>query len=637
MPVKGQVFIDMKTRITSYGPHNGIIVHCGIQQEPDKSWPYIRNDAANTLSSQPFDVAPPVPATVHWPTVEDSNDNRSDAKTCRSRIPNQYYPLIVADGTSSDNFNLIDRLNVFETVRFAFTFSEFSHHSLSKLALCHKIANVEIFWLLWNFITEDAMNKKVLMNPISISDKCYNPVLAELRSLDTGSISDGNYKSNSSGTVSKISKNDVSKRLSTNAQNVDVSHWTAPSTKKAVKKEVSNQIMRLQSVAHSRKDEQCTSVIQINSNFTPMKQSLKKQQQIANIKYDYNQIEKESARDHPFLEEISLVKNDPEIIGESTNGCAVHQQKIIRRGFSEHLAGLSTYTSNQQYQQCKSIPDLCQVQSNHREVPEQLYHLYETQDAFGNPLAQLEMEAEMNEQILSPLSSLDISKNLNTDHDEHDKNLMKNFGLPLILEHFSPESRLESGNHTKQPLECLQQYSQPSIDIFNDVDILRNACASQCVRSVIPISLNKMQESVVHIPDEIKNLNFISADETKNILKKTASEYSEVFPTKIPSTTNSGQLKVTAERRSEKQLMEKEGNLENIFEKLKSCDMDTEKNTELQKLDNTRSAITTSLKPILHMSTRKSSLSKKVRFPAERPQVIALDHRLFLIGDLDSI
>ncbi|OZC04887.1 hypothetical protein X798_08157 [Onchocerca flexuosa] len=544
MPVKGQVFIDMKTRITSYGPHNGIIVHCGIQQEPDKSWPYIRNDAANTLSSQPFDVAPPVPATVHWPTVEDSNDNRSDAKTCRSRIPNQYYPLIVADGTSSDNFNLIDRLNVFET----------------------------------------------------------NPVLAELRSLDTGSISDGNYKSNSSGTVSKISKNDVSKRLSTNAQNVDVSHWTAPSTKKAVKKEVSNQIM---------------------SN------------EVA--KYDYNQIEKESARDHPFLEEISLVKNDPEIIGESTNGCAVHQQKIIRRGFSEHLAGLSTYTSNQQYQQCKSIPDLCQVQSNHREVPEQLYHLYETQDAFGNPLAQLEMEAEMNEQILSPLSSLDISKNLNTDHDEHDKNLMKNFGLPLILEHFSPESRLESGNHTKQPLECLQQYSQPSIDIFNDVDILRNACASQCVRSVIPISLNKMQESVVHIPDEIKNLNFISADETKNILKKTASEHSEVFPTKIPSTTNSGQLKVTAERRSEKQLMEKEGNLENIFEKLKSCDMDTEKNTELQKLDNTRSAITTSLKPILHMSTRKSSLSKKVRFPAERPQVIALDHRLFLIGDLDSI
>ncbi|VDK64227.1 unnamed protein product [Onchocerca ochengi] len=518
MSVKGQMFIDMKTRITSYGPHNGIIVHCGIQQEPDKFWPCIRNDTANSLSSRPLDIAPSIPATVHWPTVEDSDDNRSNAKSCQSRIPNQYYPLIVEDGTSSDNFNKSGRncLDVFET----------------------------------------------------------NPVMAEPRSFDMGSVSDGSYKSNLGSMVSKISNNDVSnsKRFSTNAQNVDTSHWSAPNTKKAVKKKVSNQN------------------ISDSSN------------EVA--KYDYNQIEKKS-----FLGEISVVRNDPKIIGESTSdGSAVHRQKIIRHEFSEHLADLATYPSNQ----CKKTPDLCQVR---------------------------EMETEMSEQLLSPLSSLDISKkHLNNDYDEHDKNLMKNFGLPLILENFSPESRLKKGNHTNSSLEYLQQYSQPSIDIFNDVDILRHACASQYVRSVIPISLNKMQESVVHIPDEIKNLNFISADETKNILKKTASEHSEVFPTKIPSITNSGQLKVTAEKRPERQqLMEKEENLENISEKLKNCNMEIGKNTALQKLDNTRSAITTSLKPILHMSSRKSNLSKKVRFPAEQPQVIALDHRLLLIDDLDLI
>lgn len=114
MSVNGQVLINMKTKITSYGPHNGIIVHYGVQQEPNMFWPCTLNGAPNSLSSQRFDAAPTF-ATIHWPTIEDSGDDRRNKGTpCMS---NRYYHLTDENGTSSNVFEKV-RLNVFETVRF---------------------------------------------------------------------------------------------------------------------------------------------------------------------------------------------------------------------------------------------------------------------------------------------------------------------------------------------------------------------------------------------------------------------------------------------------------------------------------------------------------------------------------------
>lgn len=148
---------------------------------------------------------------------------------------------------------------------------------------------------------------------------------------------------------------------------------------------------------HSGRDEQHASITRIDSNLTPVKQPFKRTaascEQYSDLsdgiaKYDYNQIEKEFARDS-FLTAIPVVTTDPKMVDESMNGFTVHWQKTTDCRFSEHLAGSSAYPLNQQWQQYRSTPDLCQMQLNHREVPEQLYHLYETQDAFGNLLAQL--------------------------------------------------------------------------------------------------------------------------------------------------------------------------------------------------------------------------------------------------------
>lgn len=201
---------------------------------------------------------------------------------------------------------------------------------------------------------------------------------------------------------------------------------------------------------------------------------------------------------------------------------------------------------------------------------------------------------------------------------------MENFGLPLIPENFSPGSRLKDDNHTRPLPAYFQHYSLPSTNTFNDADILRHACGSLYVRPVIPISLEKVLKSAACTKsDKIK----ISAGGIKNIPEKTASEYSK-DPARLSPIKNSKQLELTAGKRSHRQeMMEKEENLENISEELRSHNTDT---------DSIQSAGSSPIRSILHMSSQKSNVRKKVQFPAEWPRVIALEHRL-LIDDLSSV
>ncbi|MCP9260856.1 hypothetical protein DINM_004130 [Dirofilaria immitis] len=440
-----QMFIGMKTKIISYGPHNGIVVHCGIQQGPEMFWPCILNDTAKSLSSRQFDVAPD------------------------------------------------------------------------------------------------------------------NPVIAEHRSFDMESVLGGSIKLDSVDTVSKISNDDATsaKRLLT-TDNVDSPYRSTANGKEIIKKEA---------------------LIQNISDLS--------------------------------LGEILVITNNPKIIGESKS------QKIIHLGFSEHLVGL-----NQQRQQYRSMPDLCQVRSNHREVPGQLYHF--------------EMEIEISEQFLSSISPSDVSKkSLSTDFDENSSNSKENFSLSLTPENFSFESKVRDGNHMELLVEYPQQCSQSSTNIFSDTDILRH---SLYVQSVIPTSLKKVQESVAHKKSvEIKKPNIISTDEMKNF-KKISSEHLKVLQIKKSSTVNYGQLEMTAKQALQRQeLTEKEENFENILQKLKNRNKKIGENAALEEIDKIRSAITVPLESILHISSRKSDLTREVRFPAEEPQVIALEHRLLIIDDLNLV
>ncbi|KAM3721698.1 Light-harvesting complex stress-related protein 3.2, chloroplastic [Dirofilaria immitis] len=474
-----QMFIGMKTKIISYGPHNGIVVHCGIQQGPEMFWPCILNDTAKSLSSRQFDVAPDV---INWSTVEDSDDNLRKKKA--SYISNQLYPLNVEDKTLSDNFNT---------------------------------------------------SKKIRFNVIET-----NPVIAEHRSFDMESVLGGSIKLDSVDTVSKISNDDATsaKRLLT-TDNVDSPYRSTANGKEIIKKEALIQNIRFPSLVHSRRDGQHVSTTQINSNFSSMKQSFK--------------------------------------IGASCG------------------------------------------------------HYNDPSDEHAN-----EMEIEISEQFLSSISPSDVSKkSLSTDFDENSSNSKENFSLSLTPENFSFESKVRDGNHMELLVEYPQQCSQSSTNIFSDTDILRH---SLYVQSVIPTSLKKVQESVAHKKSvEIKKPNIISTDEMKNF-KKISSEHLKVLQIKKSSTVNYGQLEMTAKQALQRQeLTEKEENFENILQKLKNRNKKIGENAALEEIDKIRSAITVPLKSILHISSRKSDLTREVRFPAEEPQVIALEHRLLIIDDLNLV
>lgn len=242
------------------------------------------------------------------------------------------------------------------------------------------------------------------------------------------------------------------------------------------------------------------------------------------------------------------------------------------------------------------------------------------------------MEIEKSEQAFSRLSPLNVSKkHISTDYDEKNKNFVKNFSLPIIPENFTLESRLKSDRYMKSLPKYLQHYSQPSTNIFNDTDILRHVCDSLHVQSVLPTSmlstsLKKVQDSFICAKSDE---NDIFADRIKNVLSETSiSEYSEV-PMKISSITASQQLNMIADKRPcRHELMEKEGNLKNASDELRSSDMD---------MYSIRNARTIPIKPILHMSSRKRTVKKKVRFPSQWPKVIALEHHRLFIDDLCSM
>uniref|UniRef100_A0AAF5RX21 Uncharacterized protein n=2 Tax=Wuchereria bancrofti TaxID=6293 RepID=A0AAF5RX21_WUCBA len=554
----GQVLIDMKTKITSYGPHNGIIVHCGIQQEPRMFWPYVLSDTSNSLCTQQFNTAP-TSATIHWPTVKENDNNQSNKAT--SSIPNQHYQLTDKEKISTNNFNLPKkvRLNVFETVRFQ-----------------------------------------------------INPTIIKLKSLN---MTSNNCKSDLNNKTAKISNGNISstKEPLTNAQNVDCHHNEG----RAVKKKDLNENIRPESMIHSERNGQNTSII-------PMEHSSKrnvincKESSDEIMKYDYSQIKKEFVRDSSLIE-IPMTTNTSKIADDNRTDW----QRSNDRRFSKNLPYSFASSLNQKRQPYRNIPDLCQKQSNHRKVPERLYHLYETQDAFGNPLTQFEMELE---QLLPQLSLLNISKkHLSTNYDEYNRNLNDNIGLSLISENFTPKSKLKlkDGNYAESQSKYLQHNSESSSNnIFNDAEILRHHCDSLHIRSEIPTQL-KIQGSIVRTKlDE----NKISIDGAKNVCEKTASKLSEILPTMSSSTMNCQQLQLTAKKRSYNQelMVEKEKN----FEELKNC------NTDNDEVVN--NAGTISIKPILHISSRKNSFKKKVQFPVEWPQVIALEHRL-LINDLHLV
>ncbi|VDN88036.1 unnamed protein product [Brugia pahangi] len=332
------------------------------------------------------------------------------------------------------------------------------------------------------------------------------------------------------------------------------------------------------------------------------------------MKYDYNQIKKEFVTDSSLIK-IPVTINPSKIANEFTNDFKLDWQQNNDRRFSKNLPYSFASFLNQKRQSYRNIPDLFQKQPNHKNVPEQLYHLYETQDAFGNPLKQFEMEVEISEQPLLNISK----KHLSTNYDQYNRNLNDDIGLSLISDNFTSKSKLKlkDGHYTESQPEYLQPSSN---NIFNDTELLRHHCDSLSVRSEIPTQL-KVQESTIRTE---LNENKISVNESKNISEKTASKLSEVL-----STMNCQRLEMTAKERprdNNRELMIEEGkNFENIFEKLKADNNGGVNNAGI-----------TSIKPILHTSSRRSSIRKKVQFPVEWPQVIALEHRL-LIDDFHLV
>lgn len=224
-----------------------------------------------------------------------------------------------------------------------------------------------------------------------------------------------------------------------------------------------------------------------------------------------------------------------------------------------------------------------------------------------------EMKIEISEQILLNTSKKHLSRN----YDEENENFKGNFGSSLIPENFTLSSRLKDDRHMEPISEYLQYYSQPFTNMFNDADTLRHVSN---VQSLLPTSLirtspKKIQESDINTKSGEIN---ISTDRMK-FPETTISKHSEILVKMLP-TMDSQQLKVTTDKRQYGQEFVEEENLGNTLKELRNS--------------STRSSQMTPIKSILHMSSRKNRLRKKVRFPTEWSGVSALEHRL-LINDLN--
>uniref|UniRef100_A0A915PRA7 Uncharacterized protein n=1 Tax=Setaria digitata TaxID=48799 RepID=A0A915PRA7_9BILA len=543
-----EVFIDMKTRIISSGPHNGIIVQNGILQGPDIFWPSTLNGTPNCLSPQRLNPSPS-PKILNGSVRNDDANERSE-----SCISSRLYPLTDERIILPDEFNVSKKvhLNIFQT----------------------------------------------------------NPVMAELGSLHMQPFSESSYKPDSGSVCSKIFNDNVEN----GERSVTISNYQHSSAANE-KKEASLQNIRKESVELAWEDRKEASNTRIYSDVSSRRQSSHRMmtdcEQYNKLndedgKYKYKQTEKKFVTE-PSLEKVSIVTTDQKLIDESVS---VPQQKTIHCGSLEHLP-----IHNWDYQQL-----------NKSEVPEQLYHLYETQDAFGNPLIQCEMEFETNEQLSSQLPSLIVSK---------DNESLAGNGLPLIHSHFSPVSNLRDANYKESLLRYLQQYPH----VFNDATTLGRMCGSLYSQSAIPLSQNRVKENIVCLKTGgTEKSSVILMDGIESVLGKTAADDQKVLTKMFPA-MNLKQLEVSTEKRQCKQeLMEKVENMTDSFEKVRNRNMniDIGKDVPLQRLESVQNSRNNPVKSILHIPFRKSNLRKKVQFPSEQPQVMALEHRL-LIDNPDLI
>lgn len=140
---------------------------------------------------------------------------------------------------------------------------------------------------------------------------------------------------------------------------------------------------------------QNASIAPVDSILTPTKQFLNKPPtnymkfsgQLA--KYDSNENEEEFLADPSSTAGLPVMAGGQKMNCELMNCVTEHCQKGNDHMFCASLANLPEHHHPvHQRQQCIS-PHSFHVQRNQRKVPEQVYHLYETQDAFGNLLQQV--------------------------------------------------------------------------------------------------------------------------------------------------------------------------------------------------------------------------------------------------------
>lgn len=103
----GQIHIDIKTSITTSGPHNGIIVQSGIQSGSNITvWPCNLNGAPTSLSANHIKSIQVNPA-IQWTDVDPEK-----------RLPESPVYSFSNNDTPPDDFLAHEnvRLNVFKTV-----------------------------------------------------------------------------------------------------------------------------------------------------------------------------------------------------------------------------------------------------------------------------------------------------------------------------------------------------------------------------------------------------------------------------------------------------------------------------------------------------------------------------------------
>lgn len=283
------------------------------------------------------------------------------------------------------------------------------------------------------------------------------------------------------------------------------------------------------------------------------------------------------------------------------------------------------------------------------------------------------MEIETDDQLMSRLS-LNASEKLHNQNVSDNKNFAESLGLPLILD--DSVTHPEDGSRRKIPITgppklsdfsgAHPQVQQDFIDMTYNADALRNACSSLYRRRSVtripvlkkipprrapksedfgystPDSANKIKASRV-VPDAEIGSEYLKDE--RNRFERAVEKYA-TFPTsKVSKVTPfiDQEESTVAEKNPVKMIPEKVGNLEKAVEHSKNSGNIPEKETKLEMPVDSNTLGTmpqttggNPIKSILLSSARKSSLRKKVRFPPEEPQVIAVDDP-FLADDIPDL